>query len=265
VRVLAVSGYARNVKRHAALVPLSHDHHDALVAARRLRHGADGAEPAVAAADFLGFFAAETVRHFREEEELLFPQVVDRDEARELVVVALLDHQRLHALAAELTALLAAGEVNAAVMRALAEGLEAHIRLEERRLFPMIERLLANETLNVLALVHDEEERSPGQGSGPIWGAASEDLNATLLLWNAGGGTPEHVNAERDVLIVVLAGSVTVRTDEGAHRLCVGETTIIDKGQRRQITAGREGARYLSVHRRRQPLQIKSAPRLGRV
>jgi hypothetical protein len=29
------------MKRHAALVPLSHDHHHALVEARRLRHAAD--------------------------------------------------------------------------------------------------------------------------------------------------------------------------------------------------------------------------------
>jgi hypothetical protein len=42
----------------------------------------------------LRFFAGETVEHFREEEELLFPLVVDFDEARELLVQALLEHQR---------------------------------------------------------------------------------------------------------------------------------------------------------------------------
>jgi hypothetical protein len=246
------------MRRHPALIPLSHDHHDALVAARRLRRGAESAEPAVAAAAFLAFFRAETVRHFREEEELLFPYVVDREEARELVVEVLLEHQRLYALAGQLTALLANGTVDPAVMRSLGELLEAHVRREERQLFPLIERLMTDEALIGLALAGGGEETGRSLGSGPIWGAASEDLNATLLSWNAGEGPPEHVNEQRDVLVAVLAGSVTVRTDEGEHDFGVGEAAIIGKGQRRKITAGRDGTRYLSVHRRRPPLQIRS-------
>jgi hypothetical protein len=31
-------------------------------------------------------------------------------------------------------------------------------------------------------------------GSGPVWGAESDDLNATLLVWSAGTGPLEHVN-----------------------------------------------------------------------
>jgi hypothetical protein len=56
------------MKRHPALVPLSHDHHHALVEARRLRRAADSPESAAAAAAFLRFFAYETVRHFCEAE-----------------------------------------------------------------------------------------------------------------------------------------------------------------------------------------------------
>ena len=67
------------MKRHRALIPLSHDHHEALVAARRLRHGADAPEPIAAATAFLAFFAASAVPHFREEEELLFPRVADAE------------------------------------------------------------------------------------------------------------------------------------------------------------------------------------------
>lgn len=248
------------MRRHAALVPLSHDHHDALVAARRLCRGADSADPEAETAAFLAFFAEETVEHFRKEEELLFPHVVDHDEAHELVVEALLEHQRLHALAAELAVQLAGGRVDPAIMRSLGGLLEAHVRLEERRLFPVIEHLLSTETLAGLAFARDTAQSSRRQGGGPIWGTASEELNATLLSWNAGEGTPAHVNDGRDVLVVVLAGSVTVQTDEGVHELAVGETTIIDKGRRREITAGPDGARYLSVHRRRPPLQIRSAP-----
>jgi hemerythrin-like domain-containing protein len=90
----------------------------------------------------LRFFAGETVEHFREEEELLFPLVVDFDEARELLVQALLEHQRLHALTSRLQQLVTTGGEIDDVMRELGEVLEAHVRLEERRLFPMIDRLL---------------------------------------------------------------------------------------------------------------------------
>jgi iron-sulfur cluster repair protein YtfE (RIC family) len=88
------------MKRHPALIPLSHDHHHALVEARRLRRAADAPESAAAARAFLGFFADETVRHFREEEELLFPSILEFEEARELLVQALLEHQHVHALTA---------------------------------------------------------------------------------------------------------------------------------------------------------------------
>jgi mannose-6-phosphate isomerase-like protein (cupin superfamily) len=243
------------VKRHPALIPLSHDHHEALVAARRLRRGAGEPDPALAAAAFLDFFAASAVPHFREEEELLFPLVVDAAETHELVMQALLEHQRLHAGATQLSDLVADGSADHAVelMRELATLLDAHVRLEERRLFPLIEEFLPEAALRAV----DANATARG-GNGPIWGTASEDLNATLLTWRAGEGPPEHVNDERDVLVVVLAGSATVSTDADECELAAGETMIIEKGRRRRITAGRDGVRYLSVHRRRLPLQIRT-------
>jgi quercetin dioxygenase-like cupin family protein/iron-sulfur cluster repair protein YtfE (RIC family) len=245
------------MRRHRALIPLSHDHHDALVAARRLRRGADGPELDAAAAAFLAFFAASAVQHFREEEELLFPCVADAVEARELILRALLEHQRLHAAVAELRQLVTKGIAAPKVavrMRELAALLENHVRFEERSLFPLIETLLPEETLAMLA------DTGAPNGSGPVWGTESEELNATLLDWRAGEGPAEHVNDERDVLVVVLAGSAIVRTENQERELAAGEATIISKGRRRKITAGRHGVRYLSVHRRRPPLQIARAP-----
>jgi quercetin dioxygenase-like cupin family protein len=240
------------------LIPLSHHHHDALVAARRLRSGADESEPRAHAAAFLAFFATTGVAHFREEEELLFPRVVDASEAHELVVQALLEHQGLHAAVIELGDAIEDDRSESALcelMRELATLLESHVRFEERRLFPLIEELLTDETLSALAT------GGAGRGrDGPIWGIASEDLNATLLSWSAGEGPPEHVNDERDVLVVVLSGSATVNTNAASRELLVGETTIIEKGRSRKITAGRDGVRYLSVHRRRSPMQIAVIP-----
>lgn len=185
--------------------------------------------------------------HFRDEEEHLFPLVVDSEEAQPLVVRALLEHQRLHALTRDL----ASGDT--ARMRELGELLEAHVRFEERELFPLIERLLGE----LLAGVEVRADRSEAlEGRGPIWGAESEDLNATLLTWSAGEGPPEHVNDERDVLICVLDGAATIAVDGKEQELSAGETSIVEKGTRRRITAGPRGARYLSVHLRRPRLQI---------
>lgn len=94
---------------------------------------------------------------------------------------------------------------------------------------------------------------------GPLWGIASTDLNATLLAWPAGHVVAEHVNAELDVLVVVLAvrGSATV--DDTTHDLATGRALLIPRGARRRIRAGAAGLRYVSVHRRRGPLQIAPA------
>jgi quercetin dioxygenase-like cupin family protein len=232
------------MKRHRALHALSHDHHHALVEARRLREAAAGeADPAGAAAAFVRFFRTSSVPHFREEEESLFPLVVVAEEARPLLVEALLDHQHLHALVTQLEG---GGDLRP-TMRAVGERLEAHVRLEERELFPLIERLAAAEL--------DHARSGPRRG-GPVWGEASEDLNATLLEWGPGAGQPEHVNEERDVLVFVVEGSARLELDGTERELAPGEAAIALKGARRKLTAGRGGVRYLSVHLRRPPLQI---------
>lgn len=145
------------MKRHPSLTPLSHDHHHALVAARRLRLAADRGDDGSEAAAFSRFFAEHSVPHFREEEELLFPLVVHFEEARPLVMQALLEHQQLHALARQV-----AGGASGP-LRELAELLEAHVRFEERELFPLIERLLGD----LLADVELDADRPAARSQGP--------------------------------------------------------------------------------------------------
>jgi len=95
------------------------------------------------------------------------------------------------------------------------------------------------------------------EGEGPLWGLASTDLNATLLSWPAGHLVAEHVNAALDVLIVVIDGSGVVTVDGRRHAVSGGQALLVEKGASRLIEAGAGGLRYLSVHRRRQPLQIE--------
>lgn len=93
----------------------------------------------------------------------------------------------------------------------------------------------------------------PSHTRGPVWGAESDELNATILEWPPGEGPGETV-AQLDVVYAVLAGSIVLNGDE----LRAGEAVIVAKGARRSIVAGSDGARYLTAHRRRPPLQISS-------
>jgi quercetin dioxygenase-like cupin family protein len=93
---------------------------------------------------------------------------------------------------------------------------------------------------------------------------ASEDLNATLLSWRPGDGVADHVNPDRDVLILVTAGSGLATVDGEEHALRPPHVLLIRKHARRRIVAGAGGLRYLSVHRRRGPLQIEAPAPGGR-
>jgi len=97
-------------------------------------------------------------------------------------------------------------------------------------------------------------------GIGPLWGMASTDLNATLLAGPAGHEIAEHVNAQLDVLVVVLEGHGSAVIDGATHTLAADSAILIARETRHDITAGDGGLRYLSVHRRRGPLQIQPAP-----
>ena len=98
-------------------------------------------------------------------------------------------------------------------------------------------------------------------GVGPLWGMQSEELNATLLDWPPGGGVAEHVNDELEVIMLVLAGSAAVNLDGVEHHVAAGGLLLLPRGCARSVSAGRDGVRYLSVHRRRGPLL--PSPRAG--
>jgi hypothetical protein len=86
---------------------------------------------------------------------------------------------------------------------------------------------------------------------GPVWGAESDELNATILEWAAGDGPGETV-AKLDVVYVVLAGSLLLDGEE----LGAGEARIVAKDVPRRPIAGPGGVRYLTAHRRRGLLQL---------
>ena len=135
------------MKRHDGLIPLTHDHHHALAQARRLERAAtgDASERLLQAREFIRFFENDTLAHFREEEERLFPLVIDEEEAQPVLSQAMLEHVGIHRLVNGLRSSVARGDISSASMTCLAQALSVHIHLEEKVLFPMIERLVPQE------------------------------------------------------------------------------------------------------------------------
>lgn len=98
-----------------------------------------------------------------------------------------------------------------------------------------------------------------GDGRAVLWGIATDDLNVNLVAWPAGDGVDSHTNGERDVLIVVVDGSAVVTVDGEDLAARAGECLMIAKGAERSIRAGADGVRYMTVHRRREGLDITRA------
>jgi hemerythrin-like domain-containing protein len=136
------------MKRSAALKPLSRDHHQALVVAQKLRR-ATARDAAETTRFFLDFWRRHGHAHFRVEEDLLLPAYAQFGDARhEAVVRVLTDHVLIRARA---SALEARHRPVLEPLHELGGLLEAHVRHEERVLFPLIEEALPPERLATLA------------------------------------------------------------------------------------------------------------------
>jgi quercetin dioxygenase-like cupin family protein len=103
----------------------------------------------------------------------------------------------------------------------------------------------AVDAADLAALAHSEAAR------GLVWTHQGADLNANLLLFAAGDGVAEHVNAEVDVLLVGVAGDGVVEVDGRSHALGAGRLLVVPKGARRATRAVGDRFAYLTCHRRR--------------
>lgn len=141
-------------RRHDSLIPLTHDHHHALAQTRRLRSAAKDNGRALLSQSqaFLDFFDEETVNHFREEEEIVFPLAVSDERAKELLAAVMMEHLQIHALASQLRAEVAGSKVTPECASKLATALEAHIRFEEGKVFPLLENVVADDRLSAISL-----------------------------------------------------------------------------------------------------------------
>ena len=145
------------MKRSDALAPLSRDHHQALEAALRLRR-AENDSVAAAVARFGEFWSAAGARHFEIEEELVLPALPADDAAwAEAVARVRAEHDLIRAQA---NAVLVGGQADRESARQLGGLLNAHVRFEERTLFPMLEQGLAGQELEALGRAIDAAEHA---------------------------------------------------------------------------------------------------------
>lgn len=125
------------MKRSPFLQPLSREHHGALSLARACERAAasgDAARIAEACERAIRAFSAELDPHFRTEEHSLLPLLQGAD-VRPLVQRTLDDHRLLRALLDRIA------RNDAEALAEFGAHLVAHVRFEERMLFPAIERL----------------------------------------------------------------------------------------------------------------------------
>jgi hemerythrin-like domain-containing protein len=155
------------MKRAAELRQLSDDHHQGLVQARQLRKavaGEGGGRLEEAAGAFLEFWQRETSGHFRREEEVLLPVLARYRQdvlGRGPVVEMLSQHARIRGSVMQLSDEYTGCDIRPETLGEIGELLEAHIRLEEREVFPMIEEVLPKVALEEVA------SRLSVKGAGP--------------------------------------------------------------------------------------------------
>lgn len=96
--------------------------------------------------------------------------------------------------------------------------------------------------------------------AGALWRLAESgrQLDANVVRIPPGRRVDTHREPDLDVLLLVLAGEGSLTAPDGTQSLRVGTLIWLPHGSTRSLAAGDEGLTYLTVHRRRPGLRIKS-------
>lgn len=133
---------AMPLKRHAALIPLSQDHHFGLLLVWKIKQGLKFGIVSQRMVDYLLYFQKEHLEpHFAIEEGLIFSYLGKNDSMR---MQAEKEHELLRHQIAEISK----GEENVTgLLKKFVETLEGHIRFEERKLFQHMQAELMEKDL----------------------------------------------------------------------------------------------------------------------
>lgn len=133
------------LERHALLRPVSREHHEGLLFCWQIRRAlAEGRDPAAQMRTGVAFYHGHLLPHFAIEEEAVFPVLGTGDP---LVKRAISEHRRL-------TRLFLSTEDPVRDLSRIEDELEAHIRFEERVLFPRIQAVATEEQLERIDRMH---------------------------------------------------------------------------------------------------------------
>ena len=141
------------MKRHPSLYTLSHDHHQGLILAQQLKKGAPQYKGMPSTLkdkkDYtISFYKTELVKHFQDEEEILFPAVKNKnDDLDKKIAEIISEHRKMETLIRDLEKT----DQLENVLDEFGQLLEKHIRKEERELFVEIEKVLSEEELQVIS------------------------------------------------------------------------------------------------------------------
>lgn len=150
------------MKRHTGLIPLSREHHSGLVFARRISKGVKlHADADVIKSYLISVWDSHLSVHFESEDVILNPEIKDTHRQHSFFLRLESDHN-------EITELVASIKKNPPEAKDLLQFsllLTAHIRFEEDSLFPWIEGLLSEPTLNKIG----EKLRERYKEFSPDW------------------------------------------------------------------------------------------------
>ena len=134
------------MKRAAALQPLSHQHHNALLACRLIRQGIEKSADKNVIRDFVNeLYREDLLPHFKAEEDVLVPLFPSQHQYKQVI---LRDHETLSLLVQRINI-----QTGYTALQVFSRLLEEHIRFEERVAFNYLQDIVGNEKM-------DEVEKS---------------------------------------------------------------------------------------------------------
>jgi iron-sulfur cluster repair protein YtfE (RIC family) len=149
------------IKRSPHIVLLSREHHTGLLCCWKIRQGLKKQADTTRIQKYLTYFwDSHLQQHFGEEEEHLFDKVND-DFCRK----ALQQHQEIKALISQVQDSTPAPAPE--LLHQLADQLEAHIRYEERDLFPHLEQVLEEPELRRIGAALAQSHAAPAKDDFP--------------------------------------------------------------------------------------------------
>lgn len=138
-----MSKETKPIKRSRQLTPLSHDHHDGLLFAWKIRQGLKKGTDIKLIAEYAQWFWANHLQeHFREEEQILAPYLPADNE---LLKQMFDEHENIEAMIH-----INENIPDEALLTNLAKAIDDHIRFEERQLFPYAEKAISEKELNLI-------------------------------------------------------------------------------------------------------------------